>query len=155
MKCLYQMQIHHRSFELEAGIQVPLFPCISEWPITRHWSSPIYTKKLEYLDTDWNTTLQKQLCGTHHKRFGGLWHPITSTAMQPGHFHLQVYPQCVFPAGNPKDHLPHSQHGNLTLHTGVRAARISWHFYISHCSKRYGQDLQTFQGTFKRGIICI
>lgn len=89
------MQIHHRSFELEAGIQVPLFPCISEWPITRHWSSPIYTKKLEYLDTDWNTTLQKDLCGTHHKRFGGLWHPITSTAMQPGHFHLQVYPQCV------------------------------------------------------------
>lgn len=57
---------------------------------------------------------------------------------------------CVFPAGNPKNHLPRSQHRNLTFHTGVRA--ISWHFYISHCSKRYGQDLQS---TFRRGIICI
>lgn len=147
------MEIHHRSFELEAGIQALSFPCFSEWPVTNHWSSPIYTQKQGYIWTQTEALRSGNSCVVLIvKGLEASGIPPPALQCRPGRSTSTYALSVCIPSGQPKDHLPCSQHGNLTFHTGVRAARISWHFYISHCSKRYGQDLQS---TFKRGIICI
>lgn len=43
VKCLYQMGVH-LSFE-PAEIQVPIFLCFSEWPMTNHLNYPACAKQ--------------------------------------------------------------------------------------------------------------
>lgn len=68
-----------------------------------------------------------------------------------------THPQhvCV-PGSQHQDPLPHIQHGNLTFHTGARAARINLHSFMQAIAPNdTARICKTFQSIFKRGIICI
>lgn len=48
VKCLYQIWVH-LSFEPDE-IQVPIFLCFSEWPMTNHLNSLAYTKQKTWVN---------------------------------------------------------------------------------------------------------